>query len=547
MKKIFIILISIFTVFLITACGGNDNEAKDEPNNTLIEYGVTNSLKEDAGIKFDRLNDFVYTRVDTNDEDFEVLKSKYASQVPYVKYETTFSLTSVEMDMTGNYSAIFVYNNGEWSFSFGYITDKSTWEYTEKEASRVDKQHMLNDLKQQSFGTFEKGYVGNAKYSSIGSIINREYDKTIHRDVIKTTVNVKTDFAEYKIPIILTYYFQQGEWQLGGTEISEVDEWELTYNNGSAPEFLSDSVLLSYLTTSSNFLTYVCNLDYVSDYKITKESEIASKEEVIVNYIFSATYQYIGTIEYNVELKYEWLNNEWSEPQPTPSVRNADFSEMLTRTWESDDGSYFKFASIEPNDDMTFKLSGQYSTNSSVDIVANLNVPLRDNNWDANITDINGNQIWDIPSSTFELNLQYGAIVYNNTYFAPIEINIIEEEPEEEKNNTSNVLMYEQIPTQYDNQIIRENILVSDISVYYENKAFVMTANITNKSEGQSGYTVSIALFDENDYIVGEGSISNGDSMLLPSSAAAGKITIENMEEEEHAKIKKIIVYIKAQ
>lgn len=546
-KKVFLLLLTFTSVCFLVACGNkNDNPQTEEPTNIVIENGISNALKED-GLKFDRMMDFSFTKVEVNEEDIETLKSKYASQIPYVKYSTTFSLISVEMDMKGNYDGVYVFNNGEWQFSFGSINDSEAWEYSEKEASRVDKQRMLDDLKDRSFGTFEKGYVGNAKYSSIGAISNREYDETIHRDIINTSVKIKTDFAEYTIPVTFTYYFQKGIWELGDAEVADISQWELTYNNGSAPDFLSDNTLLSYITTSSNFISYICNLDYVEDYKITKESEVASKESVTVNYIFSVTYQYIGNVDYNVELVYEWLNNEWSEPQPTPSVKSANFSEMLERKWSNEDNTYFNFNTAEVTDGETVKLVGKYITpDNSVDIVANIDVMLGDNDWSANITDINGNQIWDIPSSSFAINREYGAIIYNDKYYAPVEINIEASEPVEEETITSNVLQYEQENISYKNEITRDGLMVNNISVTYDNSIFTLTGNVTNQSEGQSPYDIRIAMFDENDYIIAEGIASSGDSLLLPQSAAIFKIDVDNLSNEGHGKINKIIIYVKA-
>lgn len=548
-KKKYMSLLVLLSAVVLTACSGNGNSnvQTDEPSEIIIENGITTSLKEDANIKFDRMTDFVYEKVDTNDDDFEMLKTKYASQIPYIKYETTFSLTSVEMDMVGNYSGIYVFNNGEWQFSFGYITNSEAWEYNEKEASRVDKQRMLEDLKEQNFGTFEKGYVGDAKYSSIGSIDNREYDKAVHRDTITTEVKIQTDFAEYSIPVVFTYYFQKGIWELGGIEISDMENWELSYNNGNKPDYLTDNAIISYLTTDTNFLTYICNPDYIKDYKLTKESEAASKESVAVNYVFSANYQYIGTVDYNIELIYEWLNNEWSEPQPVPNVKGADFSEMLEREWKNDDNTSFKFTTTETEGDVV-KLTGKYIVeNTSTDIIANISVMLRDNNWDATITDINGNPIWDIPSLSFTLNLEYGAIVYNDKYYSPVEINIIDEEIPEEQAVTSNVLMYEHEDTAFKNEITRDNLMVNNISTQYSDGKFTLTGNVTNQSGGQSPYDIKIAMFDSDDRIIAEGGTSSGDSLLLTNSAAIFKIDVEDLLEEDHEKVEKIIIYIKAE
>ena len=544
MKKLLVISsIMICSLLMLVGCG-KSNEV-DKPSELIIEEGIKTALKDDEHINFDKMSNFSYNEVDINDDDFEKLKETFASKVEYVKYETTFSLVSVNMDMEANYSGIFVFNNGQWYYSFGYITDKDSWEYTEKDASRVDKQRMLNDLKNTEFASFEKGYVGNSKYSSIKSIDSREYDESVHRDTIKTSVGVKTDFAEYDIPITMIYYFQKGEWVLGDISISDVDEWTLKYNDNSEPQFLNDNIILSYLTTDTNFLTYVCNLNYANGYEITKKSEVANKDSVDVIYNFAVKYDYIGTINYDVTVSYQWLNNEWSDAEPVVTFSSADFSELVSYDWNSDDGSYFKFSDVQAMDNGVYKLIGQYSNNNAVDVVCNLTVPLRDNNWEAQITDINGNQIWDIPSSSFSLNLEYKAIVYNDTYFAPIHIEINNEpDTTEQEKNTSNEILYNKEQTSYDNEITKDNLLFKDISISYEDNNMVISGGIYNLSDGQTGYKVSAALFDENGMVLKEGTISS-DAMLTENSSAIISVKVPDIDDDIIARTSKITIYLK--
>lgn len=544
MKKFLLISSMIIcSLFLLTGCGGKEEIQK--PTDLVIEEGIKTALKEDEHINFDKMSNFTYTEVEVTEDDFTKLKETFASRVEYIKYETTFSLVSVNMDMEANYSAIFVYNNGEWYFSFGYVTDKDAWTYQEKEASRVDKQRMLSDLKEKEFASFEQGYVGNPKYSSIKSIDSREYDESVHRDTIKTSVGVKTDFAEYDIPITMIYYFQKGEWILGDVSISGVEEWTLKYNDNSAPEFLDNSIILSYLTTDTNFLTYVCNLNYVDNYEIVKESEIASKDSVDVVYKFSAIYDYIGTVNYDVTVSYQWLNNEWSDAEPVVTFRDADFSEFIKYDWNSEDGSYFKFTNIESLENGIYRITGKYSNNNSVDIVCNLTVPLRDNNWEAQITDINGNQIWDIPSSSFSLNLEYGAIIYNDIYFAPINITISEDPIEDiPEVNTSNEIAYTGEDIVCTNEITKENLLFKEISISYNDNSLNISGTIYNLSDGQTGYKISAALFDKNGMIISEG-VLNSDSQLTANSSAIVSLKIDDITEDMKSNISKITIYLK--
>lgn len=540
MKKYILIFLTLILSLLLISCGKEDI---GKPTDIQIEEGIKQALKED-GVDFDKISNLQLSEVEVTEEDMTLLKEKYASKVEFIKYESTFSLVSVTMDMTANYSAIFVYNNGTWNYSLGYITNKDEWTYQEKEASRVDKQRMLSDLKEIEFASFEKGYVGNTKYSSIDSIVSREYDETVHRDVIETSIAVETSFAKYNIPVKMIYYFNKGEWLLGDIEISDVKDWKLTYNSGSAPDFLSDSVILSYLTTDTNFLTYICNLNFADGYEIKKESEIASKESVDVIYKFSVNYDYIGTINYNVSITYQWLNNEWSDAEPLVIFRDADFSEMLKYDWNCSNGSSFKFSDIETTEEGIYKLKGKYSNNNSVDIISNLTVPLRDNNWDATITDINDNQIWDIPASEFSLNLEYGAIVYNNELFAPIEITIIDNpEPEQTEINTSNGIVYNQQDITCDNQITKDNLLFKDIVISYLNESINVSGTVSNLSDGQTSYKIGVVLFDEDDKIITEGAYIS-DTQLTVGSSSIVSVDIPKITDDINNTINKITIYV---
>ena len=310
-NKIIKLVVVLMFVLLISGCNNEVPVETFEPTASFIEEKIVESLKNNEMLSFDKVSDFKFERVDVSESDMDTLVNKFASRVEYIKYNATFEIISVSMNIKANYSAVFVYNSGKWDLSFGYITDKNLWEYEEKDASRVDKQRMLADLKTIDFTNFEKGYVGNIKYSSLGNISNREYNENVHRDVIDIVVNVKTNFAEYEIPIQMIYYFNRGEWVLGDVKISDTSAWLLTYDLGEAPEEIGTDVILEYLTTESYFLTYVCNKDYIDNIDIEKISEIASVDAISTIYEVYTEYEKIGTITYYVDVSYQWLNQEW--------------------------------------------------------------------------------------------------------------------------------------------------------------------------------------------------------------------------------------------
>jgi len=416
-KRKIIMPLFCFILVCLTFVGCNNGpvvEMPNEPIPSFIETEIVNALERDEQLEFDKLSNFKINKVQVNDSDFETLKSKFAARVDYVKYETTFDIISVSMNISANYSAIFVYNNGQWLYSFGYITDKNSWEYEEKDSSRVDKHRMLSDLKSIEFTGFEKGYVGNIKNSSLGNILEREYNKTIHRDDIDVLVNVRTNFAEYEIPVKMIYYFNKGEWILGDVKISDVSEWDLRYDT-EAPEEISNDVIIEYLTTDTYFLTYVCNKDYINGVFIEKVSELASIDSINTVYRFETVYNDIGAVSYLVDVSYQWLNQEWSDINV--SVRDevtAYFDSMNNKNFKTEDGRYITIKDIIEKEVgiydikiMFYDSYEQIELQEGIEVVGTLDIPLRDNNWDIIFENEN-------VEDKIVLNLEKKCFIYND-------------------------------------------------------------------------------------------------------------------------------------
>lgn len=524
-NKLFIFIAACY-IFL-SGCGNKNNFP--ELSDILIQESIQNTLKTEEMISFDKMSDFQFTEVEVNDFDMETLKSKFPSKVEFKKFESSFTLVSVSLDIKANYSSVFVYNNGEWKLSFGYPTDKDAWEYTGKQT--VNMQRMLDDLKTTDFDSFSTGYVGDSKYSSL-KIEERNTDMSINRDNVSVLVNVKTDFAEYEIPVDIVYYFNKGEWVLGDVTVSDSSQWKLTYNDGRAPTFMTDNEVLSYLTVDTNFLTYVANLGFVEDFSIEKISEKATKDSVIAEYRFNTRYDYIGTMSYSAYAEYEWMDGEWGEPEVSVEPYEADFSEMIKYEWKNDSGNVFTFEEITYDEETgMYLITGKYN---SVPLVLNISIVLRDNNWDAKLLNSEGMEILDIPTSVLSLNLEYSAILYNNLLFSPAEIVMEEETPEQEAIiNTSNDIVITGISQEqfFDNVISKDGLTFKDIVLAPDMDTGVITikGTISNTSGAMSGYRITAAAYSADGTLLSEGLLKS-ESQLTTDSSAVVEFSMDAMD-----------------
>lgn len=550
MKKILknICLFCLFFILTFSMVGCSGNSSNNQPDKITVEAGLTQALK-DEGFIFDKISSIQINTVDINDSDFEQLKSKYASQVPYVKYEATYSLITTAKDTHGNYSMIFVYNNGAWELSFGYITDKNSFEYEWKET--VSLKRVKNDIKNVSIGNFEKGYVGDDKYSTC-EIVERITEKNINRDEVRLKCTAITDFAEYVMPVSVIYYFTDGDWVLSDIVVSDESEWKLIYDKGREPKFMSESEVISKITTSTEFLTYVCNKNYVSDYSIVKGDDIADRDSVKAQYIFTAEYKNLGKIEYYVAVLYEWLDGEWGEGEMSIELKNADFSDLINTQWNGELGDKFLFTEVVPDEEnvsiYTFKGIYTSNENQTTDIIVTLTLPLRDNNWEAVITDKDGRAIWDMASSSLTLDTEYKAIKYDGNYYAPTKVVINEETGEiEEAINTSNVLDYvykENEAVEYNNVITENNIELSEIVLGFTEGKFAIESKIVNLAEVDKIYNINVMLLNEDDDIVTDFVITTEEALEAGYSTYIEE-AFEISEEIDLAQIVKIKIYIR--
>lgn len=385
LKKIAFLGICFIFIFSLTGCGGELPEIQK----SKISQDIETELSE-AGYSYDTINDLTYEFVDINDDDLTKLKEFFDNRVDYQKVDTSFKLSSISMDVTGQWSMVYAYVNGEWTVMFSYQKNPDEWEFTAKET--VSSKKILSDLKTVDFEGFEEGYVGNEKTTSI-KVVDRDTKFNINKDDVYIEAKVKTDFAEYVIEIEMIYYFENGEWTLSDAIVEDAKFWQLTYNSDKVPSSPSMDYILEQLTKSNNFLTYVANIDYMERYNLVETKQLAGVTSITFQYEFSAEYSRIGTIKYLIQIPYEWVDGEWAIGEMEVSVSDIDVEKMLG-TWTASNGDYIEFTSVEEDKSSGYEsaniLVGTYykkgeSTTSEYSIKVKVEVPLRDNNYDCTI------------------------------------------------------------------------------------------------------------------------------------------------------------------
>lgn len=378
MKKILKIISFLSISILISGCS---KKGPPLPDKSFIEKEVSNAIRYEENIPFDKMSEFEYEESEITNDDIQVLSEKFAYQIPYVKYDCKFSLVTLSMEQKVTYSSVFVNNGDGWKLSFGYINEDKT-EYLAKESiSAID---IMADLKEYEIGSFEKGYVGDVSNTRL-EIKNRDTDIVKGNDNISLDIIVNTNFCEYKIPVDIFYRFSNGNWNIDSLDIADEELWEINYIGGKEPPFTSKDRILARLTNQdNNFLYYICNLDFVSNYSLEKETDIANKDSVTEKYLFSVEYENFGTVNYEILIKYNWLGKNWAmETDASVNIKNCDLSKMKNKTWTSEDGQTIIFTSCSSiaNDENGFAHNILMGDLEDRKFSLDFEVSMRDNLW----------------------------------------------------------------------------------------------------------------------------------------------------------------------
>jgi len=386
MKILKIVLASVLLICSVFCFAGCSREKTAPPTEEEVLNWFSVAIKKD--MPYDKLTNFTFEPVATDEAELTELKKVFTSQVEYATYLCKGSITSIEMDANIQYRVTVAYNT-EWKLIYSVAANEGEWEYKAK--SQVSNKRIMNDLCNYKFGSFEKSYVGSERYSSI-EITNRVFDESINRDTIDLKLSVKTDFGNVIIHPQIIYYFVRGEWVVGDLLIDDMSEWEIVFGEGYEIVEVADEFIVDKLTIKDEFLTYITNKNYMDNYTITKTYYDAVGSILNVHYDYVAEYDDIGSVVYDVTVNYEWLSYKWSEPVVSVKLKGYDFSSMVGSIFKCSDGRTLVLDEIkEPADELNDALSRDFyftlSDGTNVEqVVGNFLVVMRDNNWDCVLT-----------------------------------------------------------------------------------------------------------------------------------------------------------------
>ena len=396
-KRLFYVFFILTVAICLVSCGDETPEMTEKEITEALSSSISDTFS------FDKISDVTYEKVETTEEGIAALKEKYQDKVPYVTYECSATLENLDMIAKVQYKMVCAYNNNSWTVVTATEWNKDKWEYTAKKYP--SERDIMNDISKYKFGSYEVGYVGDEKHSSV-KIVDQVFNDTVNRETQDVIIEIKSDFGHYEVNAKVIYYFLNGEWTLGDFVYGDMQDWNFIYNDGCDLNVISDNQIVERMTDKNNFLTYSTNLDYVDDYKVALEYMDATKDTMSAVYSFDALYGF-GTVQYYVRATYQWLDYEWSDCNVTAEVVSTDFSPLLNKTFSCDDYE-LTVVDVHPvSDDEINAYKGTYDLDKGASMITYSHtsgdtvyliktcevIPLRDNNWDAIILSIEGEMI----------------------------------------------------------------------------------------------------------------------------------------------------------
>lgn len=311
-------------------------------------------------------------------EEMEELQAKVTGNLVARKVISNFTATSPARGIKGTYALIYVYANSEWMLTSATIPDPSSWIYSAKAEVQVSK--IREDLLTIDFEGIGTGKVGEESTTEV-TVTGRMSDIENGNDNVDLTIRYTTPFATYKIKGRLQYKFVDGNWVMTGYSTDEQSFWDVEFDESSMPPEPKDDYIISLLTDSSNYRSYMMNPSYVENHYISHEPKTMKGTTVNYNSTLIVTYKNFGEVEYNVTKPYTWVDGSWEEDEIQVTVKTANWSNML-HTWASINGDFVRFTEADKNTligTYTHKFeSGQFVT---YDVTAEVEIEKTDNNW----------------------------------------------------------------------------------------------------------------------------------------------------------------------
>lgn len=336
-KKVFYIFFLVIMSFSLVACGKGEDKA---PEITQVEKenGLQTMLKKQQ-YTFDNLEKIKFKDSEVSEKDMTKLKQLFEHKVDFVKNDVELTMSTNASKTAGEFSIVYAYYNDSWQAVFAYPINEKGWVSEAK--SRVNKKRVMEDLKAAEFKGFKKGQVG--KESNTKVILNKRDEKIdIGRDILFTTVVVKTDFAKYRIDIDFTYQFKDGKWELQKMNIQDQKLWQIEYDKSNIPDALSQEAVIKKLTNKKNFLTYVTNKNYPTNTMLSETRQSVGVDELSYVFAWITEYADIGKITYKVEMPYKFSDGEWDEGKQKVTIDKINIEEMVGK-WTGENGDEIEF------------------------------------------------------------------------------------------------------------------------------------------------------------------------------------------------------------
>lgn len=336
-KKVFYILFLVIMSFSLVACGKGEDKA---PEITQVEKenGLQTMLKKQQ-YTFDNLEKMKFKDSEVSEKDMTKLKQLFEHKVDFVKNDVEVTMSTNASKTAGEFSIVYAYYNDSWQAVFAYPINEKGWVSEAK--SRVNKKRVMEDLKAAEFKGFKKGKVG--KESNTKVILNKRDEKIdIGRDILFTTVVVKTDFAKYRIDVDFTYQFKDGKWELQKMNIQDQKLWQIEYDKSNIPDALSQEAVIKKLTNKKNFLTYVTNKNYPTNTMLSETRQSVGVDELSYVFAWITEYADIGKITYKVEMPYKFSDGEWDEGKQKVTVDKINIEDMVGK-WTGENGDEIEF------------------------------------------------------------------------------------------------------------------------------------------------------------------------------------------------------------
>lgn len=419
MSKIRIILISLIALFGVILGFLTYNtffNKTPQIEAKTIKTDFLNKNKDINIIKDLKIND----DLSVSEKDEKLLIDTFTDKVKAKKIGISGKFRNSEVEIEGKYTMLYAYLNNRYKLVDIKPVDLKNRKYIP--IGHVSTQSILKDLRNIKVGDFKKGYVGREKYTTL-KVDARNTNLDMGKDDIEAEITVKNAFAKTSFKAKLKYYFKKDSWVLVKSAFDDKDNYTVDFITDNLPKTPDENGIINLLTDPKNQNTYMTNKSFTKKVYVSKPKTRTLDNTLIYEYIFVATYEHIGDIEYKVNVPYEYSDGQWVKKPVTIEFNKALLTEMVSKFgngFSKDKKTAKELFCFYKSDNNT--LEGYYIKDNKKELVrAVINVDLKDNNWTLLVVPIG---IEDGLKSIFEiqnvsLNLKDKTIVGDGRNFEP--------------------------------------------------------------------------------------------------------------------------------